>query len=106
MAQKRLTRELTLLTRSPVELLAALPDGDDLHNWLYVMDGPAGTPYAGGTYVGQLIFRECAASCAARRARTRARAHRGRRCAARPRTLTLAPLAASQRPTFRWRRRA
>ncbi|KAK6366532.1 hypothetical protein LTS17_010618 [Exophiala oligosperma] len=49
--QKRITRELRDLTASPLTgITVALTDESDLFKWVVTMEGPAGSPYAGGVF--------------------------------------------------------
>lgn len=50
-SQKRITKELGDLTKSPpAGISVALADESNLLIWKAVMDGPAGSPYATGTF--------------------------------------------------------
>ncbi|KAI1115329.1 ubiquitin-conjugating enzyme [Nemania sp. NC0429] len=50
-SQKRITKELQECTDSPpAGITVTLPDESDLRLWDVTLTGPAGTPYAGGTY--------------------------------------------------------
>ena len=53
---KRLEREYLALKRSPPALVLAAPLEKDIRQWLFVLDGPADTPYAGGQYLGTITF--------------------------------------------------
>ena len=44
------------LIESPTEFVQAHPDSSNILLWYYTLDGPAGTPYEGGTYCGKLRF--------------------------------------------------
>jgi ubiquitin-conjugating enzyme E2 J2 len=52
----RLQRELVMLQKDPVPFVRALPDGDNILEWHYVLEGPEGTPYTGGFYHGLIRF--------------------------------------------------
>lgn len=58
MCTRRLTRELQVLKKSPITspTIRAVPNESNLLEWHYVIEGSAGTPYAGGHYHGKLIF--------------------------------------------------
>ncbi|KAL2436303.1 Ubiquitin-conjugating enzyme E2 14 [Exophiala dermatitidis] len=50
-SQKRITKELAELTSSPPQgITVALADEANLYQWKVTMEGPAGSPYAGGTF--------------------------------------------------------
>ena len=53
---KRLEREYLALKRSPPALVLAAPLEKDIRQWLFVLDGPADTPYTGGQYLGTITF--------------------------------------------------
>lgn len=55
-AIKRLQQEMKLLQKSPPEGIVARPDEANILLWHYVLTGPKGTPYEGGTYLGKLRF--------------------------------------------------
>lgn len=55
-AIKRLQQEMKLLRNSPPEGITARPDECNILLWHYVLEGPKGTPYEGGTYLGKLRF--------------------------------------------------
>ncbi|ERF76269.1 hypothetical protein EPUS_04346 [Endocarpon pusillum Z07020] len=50
-SQKRITKELSELTSSPpAGITVSLADESDLLKWKVTMEGPADSPYAGGTF--------------------------------------------------------
>lgn len=53
---KRLEIELRKLNGDPAEFIKATPDPNNILEWYYLVDGPPGTPYEGGTYLGMLTF--------------------------------------------------
>jgi ubiquitin-protein ligase len=58
MATKRLTKEWQHLHKSPIEYCEfTLPNGDeDIYHWRAMISGPVSTPYAGGTFVLDIVF--------------------------------------------------
>jgi ubiquitin-conjugating enzyme E2 J2 len=44
------------MVSSPPENCFALPDPSNILLWYYLLDGPVGTPYEGGVYVGKIRF--------------------------------------------------
>jgi ubiquitin-conjugating enzyme E2 J2 len=55
-AHKRLARELMALQKEPPALIHARPLESNILHFHYVLEGPPGTPYAGGAYHGVLKF--------------------------------------------------
>ena len=55
-AHKRLQRELQALQRESPPGIHAVPLEADILQWHYVIEGPPGTPYAGGFYHGLVRF--------------------------------------------------
>ena len=55
-AVTRLQRELVLLQKDPVPFIRAKPDGENILEWHYVLEGPPDTPYFGGFYHGMIKF--------------------------------------------------
>ncbi|KAH7336686.1 putative ubiquitin-conjugating enzyme E2 14 [Rhexocercosporidium sp. MPI-PUGE-AT-0058] len=50
-SQKRIAKELAEVTESPpAGIKVTLVDEANIHNWNIVMDGPDGSPYAGGKF--------------------------------------------------------
>ncbi|KIV79359.1 hypothetical protein, variant 2 [Exophiala sideris] len=50
-SQKRITKELgDLMTSPPAGITVGLADESNLFQWKVSMEGPAGSPYAGGTF--------------------------------------------------------
>lgn len=57
MSQKRVAKELgDLTTNPPAGISVELADEKDLYVWKAVMEGPAGSPYAGGTFFLSLVL--------------------------------------------------
>ena len=54
---KRLMKEYTRISESPVEFIIAAPSPDNFLEWHYALTGPTDTPYVGGTYWGMLLFK-------------------------------------------------
>eukprot|EP00168_Porphyra_purpurea_P004284 TRINITY_DN1501_c0_g1_i1.p2 TRINITY_DN1501_c0_g1~~TRINITY_DN1501_c0_g1_i1.p2 ORF type:complete len:313 (+),score=48.20 TRINITY_DN1501_c0_g1_i1:23-940(+) len=52
----RLRKELRNLHREPPPHVTARPVPSNMLRWLFVIEGPPDTPYAGGLYVGRLEF--------------------------------------------------
>ena len=55
-ASRRLQREKELIDENPTDGIAAAPDPANILKWYYVIDGAKDTPYAGGKYLGTLLF--------------------------------------------------
>ncbi|KAJ2711361.1 Ubiquitin-conjugating enzyme E2 6 [Coemansia spiralis] len=55
-ATKRLTREYTLIKRSPPEFITAKPMEKNILEWHFIITGPPETPFEGGQYHGRLMF--------------------------------------------------
>lgn len=53
---KRLTQEQKLIRASPPEFIKATPEEGNILVWYYVLDGPQGTPYEGGKFLGKVKF--------------------------------------------------
>jgi len=53
---KRLQKEYISMQKQPVDHILAVPNESNLLEWHYVIQGPAGSPYAGGFYWGVLKF--------------------------------------------------
>eukprot|EP00331_Platyophrya_macrostoma_P000152 CAMPEP_0176407460 /NCGR_PEP_ID=MMETSP0127-20121128/1423_1 /TAXON_ID=938130 /ORGANISM="Platyophrya macrostoma, Strain WH" /LENGTH=226 /DNA_ID=CAMNT_0017786667 /DNA_START=25 /DNA_END=705 /DNA_ORIENTATION=- len=53
---ERLKREVKIIRASPPEFVAAAPDESNILLWYYVINGPKGTPYEGGKYIGKVKF--------------------------------------------------
>ncbi|KAK0100189.1 Ubiquitin-conjugating enzyme E2 L3 [Cadophora gregata] len=50
-SQKRITKELAEVTESPpAGIKVSLADEANVHTWNIIMDGPEGSPYAGGKF--------------------------------------------------------
>lgn len=55
-AHKRLTKEYKTITENPPPYITAHPSESNILEWHYILEGPPGTPYAGGQYWGTLVF--------------------------------------------------
>ena len=55
-ASSRLSRELHLLSQSPIPNCTAYPSAENLFRWAVVIDGPKDTLYEGGTFFAEIIF--------------------------------------------------
>ncbi|KAJ1877691.1 Ubiquitin-conjugating enzyme E2 6 [Coemansia sp. RSA 1722] len=55
-ATKRLSKEYTLMKKSPPEFITAKPLEKNILEWHFIITGPPDTPYDGGQYHGRLIF--------------------------------------------------
>lgn len=55
-ASMRLKRELQALQKAPPPGIFTRPDPSDILLWHFVIDGPAGTAYEGGKYLGRIRF--------------------------------------------------
>ncbi|KAI8326108.1 UBC-like protein [Martensiomyces pterosporus] len=55
-AAKRLSKEYTLMKKSPPEYITAKPLEKNILEWHYILTGPPNSPYDGGEYHGRLIF--------------------------------------------------
>ncbi|KYQ91026.1 putative ubiquitin-conjugating enzyme E2 [Tieghemostelium lacteum] len=54
---QRLKREFLEISKNPVDNILVTPHPSDILSWYYVILGPENTPYEGGIYFGQLIFK-------------------------------------------------
>jgi len=61
---RRLLREFKDISESPVPGFSAFITVDDIYFWKVIMEGPAGTPYAGGRWVLYIKFKESYPFCA------------------------------------------
>jgi len=48
--------EYARLSKNPPPHIEAAPSEHDILQWTYVLTGPADSPYAGGVYMGKLVF--------------------------------------------------
>ncbi|KAF4626495.1 hypothetical protein G7Y89_g11667 [Cudoniella acicularis] len=56
-SQKRISKELAeVTTNPPAGITVSLVDEANVHNWNIVMDGPEGSPYAGGKFKLLLVL--------------------------------------------------
>lgn len=55
-ARKRLLVEDRAMKTSPPEFITAAPDPSNILEWYYCLQGPPGTVYEGGLYMGQVVF--------------------------------------------------
>lgn len=55
-AHKRLTKEYLSIESSPTPYIEAHPSESNILEWYYVITGAPDTPYAGGEYMGTLVF--------------------------------------------------
>jgi len=56
-SQKRISKELAEVTTSPpAGIKVSLVDEANVHNWNIIMDGPEGSPYAGGKFKLLLVL--------------------------------------------------
>lgn len=55
-ALKRLHKEYRALLKSPPPHVLAHPSPENTLVWFFVLQGPPDTPYAGGVYLGRLVF--------------------------------------------------
>ncbi|CAH1732580.1 ubiquitin-conjugating enzyme E2 J2-like [Aphis gossypii] len=57
-ATRRLKQDYLRLKNDPVPHLIAEPNPSNILEWYYVVSGPDDSPYAGGHYLGRLVFPE------------------------------------------------
>jgi ubiquitin-conjugating enzyme E2 D/E len=56
-SQKRISKELAeVTTNPPAGIKVSLVDEANVHNWNIIMDGPEGSPYAGGKFKLLLVL--------------------------------------------------
>ncbi|KAN0050930.1 hypothetical protein ACTA71_004231 [Dictyostelium dimigraforme] len=53
----RLKREFQEISKNPIENILVTPSPSNILEWHYVILGASNTPYEGGVYYGQLIFK-------------------------------------------------
>lgn len=56
--QHRLRKELRNISREPPPHITARPLASNILKWYFVLEGPSGTPYEGGIFMGRLQFPE------------------------------------------------
>ena len=71
-AHKRLARELMALQKEPPALIHARPLESNILHFHYVLEGPPGTPYAGGVFRVKLTLGNDFPSAPPKGARARA----------------------------------
>jgi len=55
-ASKRLAKEYAAMQRESPPYVWAAPDEKDILTWYYIVRGPPDSPYAGGEYLGVILF--------------------------------------------------
>ncbi|KAE9543897.1 hypothetical protein AGLY_001875 [Aphis glycines] len=55
-ATRRLKQDYLRLKKDPVPYIVAEPNPSNILEWYYVVSGPDDSPYAGGYYLGKLVF--------------------------------------------------
>jgi ubiquitin-conjugating enzyme E2 J2 len=55
-ARRRLLVEEKAMKASPPDFITAAPDPQNILEWYYCLQGPPGTPYEGGLYMGKVVF--------------------------------------------------
>jgi ubiquitin-conjugating enzyme E2 J2 len=55
-ARKRLLVEEKAMKSGPPEFIIAAPNPKDILEWYYCLQGPPGTVYEGGLYMGRVVF--------------------------------------------------
>ncbi|KAG0071965.1 Ubiquitin-conjugating enzyme E2 D2 [Linnemannia elongata] len=58
MALHRINKELDDITTHPTLSCTAAPTDDDMFHWRATINGPEGSPYAGGVFSLDIIFQE------------------------------------------------
>ena len=54
--KKRLINEIRLLKKDPLEFIDVCPDAADILTWYFIIRGPSDSDYAGGYYIGKLLY--------------------------------------------------
>jgi len=54
----QLAKESQMIAKDPPPFIFARPREDNILEWHYILRGPPETPFAGGEYWGQVIFRK------------------------------------------------
>ncbi|KZV98803.1 UBC-like protein [Exidia glandulosa HHB12029] len=55
-ASKRLSKEFVAMQKEPPPFVWAAPDEKDILTWYFIVRGPPDSPYAGGEYLGCIMF--------------------------------------------------
>ncbi|CDU23274.1 probable UBC5-E2 ubiquitin-conjugating enzyme [Sporisorium scitamineum] len=55
-SSKRIGKELADLTKEPVDGITVEPKEDNIYKWTAKLQGPANSPYAGGTFLVDMDF--------------------------------------------------
>ncbi|KAH7094010.1 UBC-like protein [Auriculariales sp. MPI-PUGE-AT-0066] len=55
-AGKRLAKEFAAMQRDPPPFVWAAPDEKDILTWYFIVRGPPDSPFAGGEYLGAILF--------------------------------------------------
>ncbi|KAN0066165.1 hypothetical protein ACQY0O_000259 [Thecaphora frezii] len=55
-SSKRITKELAELNSEPLQGIAIEPKEDNIYKWTAKIEGPADSPYAGGTFLVDVDF--------------------------------------------------
>ncbi|KAJ9476530.1 Ubiquitin-conjugating enzyme E2-16 kDa [Pseudozyma hubeiensis] len=55
-SSKRIGKELADLTKEPIAGIAVEPKEDNIYKWVAKLQGPAKSPYAGGTFLVDMDF--------------------------------------------------
>lgn len=56
--KKRITNELRIINKEPLEYIDICPDEDNFKIWYFLIHGPPDTPYKDGWYIGKLVLTE------------------------------------------------
>lgn len=55
-SSKRISKELADLTKDPIDGITVEPKEDNIYKWTAKLQGPAKSPYAGGTFLVDMDF--------------------------------------------------